>query len=150
MNSSVTPMKTLQLGGLVCALSASVFAVAAERSEKVQAEIDTISQYLDSHPEMAIDFRDVSGEFCFNTWMVGGGHMTHYAVDPASTREDMIDFVRADSLGDGLDVDKLPRFPGKLGAMEPNNWYYLPAWQFEPHHGTRFPFALLLRATNIQ
>ncbi len=143
-------IRLLQLGVLSCTLAVSVFAIAAERSEKVQAEIDTIAQYLDSHPEMAIDFRDVSGEFCFNTWMVGGGHMTHYAVDPARTREDMIDFVRADSFGDSLDVDKLPRFPGELGTMEPNRWYYLPAWHFEPHHGTRFPFALLLRATDIQ
>ncbi|HSS62833.1 MAG TPA: hypothetical protein VLS27_00220, partial [Gammaproteobacteria bacterium] len=66
------------------------------------------------------------------------------------TEEDMIDFVRVDSLGGTLDVDKLPRFPGGLGTMEPNKWYYLPAWHHEPHHGTRFPFPLLLRATNIQ
>ncbi len=144
------PMKTIRLAGFALALLASATTVAAERSERVQAEIDTISQYLDGHPEMAIDLREVSGEFCFNTWMVGGGHMTHYAVDPSSTREDMIDFVRVDSLEGSVDVDKLPRFPGKLGAMEPNKWYYLPAWHYEPHHGTRFPFALLLRATNIQ
>ncbi len=143
-------MKTLRLAGFAGVLAASAVAVAAERSERVQAEIDTISQYLDGHPEMAIDLREVSGEFCFNTWMVGGGHMTHYAVDPSSTLEDMIDFVRVDSLAGSLDVDKLPRFPGKLGAMEPNKWYYLPAWHHEPHHGTRFPFPLLLRATNIQ
>ena len=143
-------MKTLTLFTLTCAIAVYPGVAPAERSEKVQAEIDTISQYLDGHPEMAIDLREVSGEFCFNTWMVGGGHMTHYAVEPSSTEEDMIDFVQADSLGDSLDVDKLPRFPGGLGTMEPNKWYYLPALRYEPHHGTRFPFGLLLRATNIQ
>ncbi len=143
-------LKKLQLFGLVCALAAAPIAIAAERSEKVQAEIDAISRYLDSHPEMVIDLRQVSGELCFNTWKVGGGHMTHYAVDPSKTTEDMIDFVRLDSMGGSLDVEKLPRFPGKLGAMEPNKWYYLPAGEHEPHHGTRFPFPLLLRATSIQ
>lgn len=143
-------MKALQLVGLVCALGGSPYSVAAERSERVQAEIDTISQYLESHPEMAIDLRNVSGEFCFNTWKVGGRHMTHYAVDPSGTQEDIIDFVPLDTLAGSLDVDKLPRFPGKLGAMEPNKWYYLPAGALEPHHGTRFPFPLLMRATNIQ
>ncbi len=143
-------MKTHQLIVLACAFAAASFAFAAERSERVQAEIDTISQYLDSHPEMAIDLRKVSGEFCFNTWKVGGHHMTHYAVDPSSTQEDIIDFVPVEALAGSLDVQKLPRFPGKLGAMEPNKWYYLPAREHEPHHGTRFPFPLLLRATNIQ
>lgn len=144
------PMKTLTFFCIFYILAGASLAFAGERSEKVQAEIDTISQYLDSHPEMVIDLREVSGEFCFNTWKVGGGHMTHYAVDPTSTMEDMIDFVRADSLAGSLDVDNLPRFPGKLGAMEPNKWYYLPAGEHEPHHGGRFPFPLLLRATNIQ
>ena len=143
-------MKKLYVFGLVAVLAGSTFAFAAERSENVQAKIDTISQYLDSHPEMVIDLRRVSGEFCFNTWKVGGGHMTHYAVDPSKTREDMIDFVRADSMAAGLEVEKLPRFPGGLNSMEPNTWYYLPAGEFEPHHGARFPFPLLLRATNIQ
>lgn len=143
-------MNSLQILGLTLVLATSQMVDAGERSERVQAEIDTISQYLDSHPEMVIDLRKVSGEFCFNTWKVGGGHMTHYAVDPSKTNEDMIDFVRADSMAGGLEIGKLPRFPGKLGAMEPNKWYYLPAGQHEPHHGTRFPFALLLRATNIQ
>lgn len=143
-------LKTLQFIGLAFALMSTPFTAAAERSERVQAEIDTISQYLDSHPEIVIDLRNKSGEFCFNTWKVGGGHMTHYAVDPSTTREDIIDFVRADSMAGGLDVEKFSRFPGKLGAMEPNKWYYLPAGQDEPHHGTRFPFPLLIRATNIQ
>lgn len=143
-------LKRLKLIGLVCALGTFPIAVAADPSERVQAEIDTISQYLESHPEMAIDLRKVSGEFCFNTWKVGGHHMTHYAVDPSASQEDMIDFVPLQALAGSLDVDRLPRFPGKLGGMEPNTWYYLPAGEYEPHHGTRFPFPLLLRATNIQ
>lgn len=143
-------LKKLHVFGLAAVLAGSTFAFAAERSENVQAKIDTISQYLDSHPEMVIDLRRVSGEFCFNTWKVGGGHMTHYAVDPSMTREDMIEFVRAESMAAGLEVEQLPRFPGGLNSMEPNTWYYLPAGEFEPHHGTRFPFPLLIRATDIQ
>ncbi len=143
-------MQILRLASLAFALTAFPFALAADQSETVEAKKEAISSYLDSHPEMVVDLRDVSGEFCFNTWKVGGGQMTHYAVDPSTTQEDMIEFVRVDSLQGSLDVDKLPRFPGKLGSMEPNTWYYLPAWHHEPHHGTRFPFALILRATNIQ
>lgn len=143
------PLKLLQIPVIAMILVASPLVNAKERPDHVQAEIDAFARYLDSHPEMVIDLRKVSGEMCFNTWKVGGRHMTHYAVDPASTKEDVIDFVPADALSDVLDLEKLPRFPGELGAMVPNQWYYLPSGEREPHHGTRFPFPLLLRATNI-
>jgi len=111
----------------------------------------TIDAYLQSHPEMVIDFTETSGEHCINTWKVGGGHMTHYATDPSKTAEDVIDFVPADSMiAAGVNVDDLPRMPGKLGAMEPNQWYYLPAGSYEPHHGGKMPMSLMIRATNIE
>ncbi len=117
----------------------------------VAAELGTIARHLQAQPAMALDFSQVSGEYCFNTWKAGGGHMTHYAIDPSGTREDVIDFVIADSLIEaGVDVTTLPRFPGELGAMEPNKWYFLPAGELEPHHGKRFPVALLIRASDIQ
>jgi hypothetical protein len=47
-------------------------------------------------------------------------------------------------------VDSLPRFPGQLGSMAPNQWYFLPAGEQEPHHGMKFPFPLLLKAVNVK
>jgi hypothetical protein len=62
----------------------------------------------------------------------------------------ILDFVAAAPLIEaGLDVDKLPRHPGKLGSMKPNQWYYLPTGAFEPHHGRKFPIPLLLKAADL-
>jgi len=121
----------------------------ADKASKAQA---VISAYIDTHPEMIVDFADVSGEYCVNTWRVGGAHMTHYAIDPSKTAEDVIDFVQAQSFIDaGIDVTKLPTMPVKLGAMENGQWYYLPKGAAEPHHGAAaFPIALMVRATDIQ
>ena len=117
----------------------------------VAAELGTIARHLQARPEMVLDFSKVSGEYCLNTWKAGGGHMTHFAIDLASTQEDVIDFVIADSLTQaGVDVASLPRFPGALGAMAPNTWYFLPAGELEPHHGGPFSVPLLIRASNIQ
>ena len=122
-----------------------------QKEPAAAAGLAAIGDYFESHPEMMLDFTAVSGEYCINTWKAGGSHMSHYAVDPASTQEDVIDFVKADSMiKAGVEVDKLPRLPGKLGAMEPGTWYYLPAGEFEPHHGKKLPMALLVRASNIE
>ena len=134
------------IGGLAIAPLAG----ANELTGKVKGEVDTISAYLKSHPEMVIDLSNKSGEYCMNTWKVGGSHMTHYTIDPSKTVEDVIDFVKADSFKGSVDVASLPRLPDKLGAMEPNTWYYLPAGQYDPHHMTRFRSDLLVRATNVK
>ena len=77
--------------------------------------------------------------------------MSHYAVVPSKTQEDVIEFVKASSFSDaGVDVTGLPRMPGKLGAMEPGTWYQLPAGEIEPHHGGKFGVALLIRASNLE
>jgi hypothetical protein len=77
--------------------------------------------------------------------------MSHYAVDPSKTQEDVIDFVIASSLTDaGVDVTGLPRMPGELGTMEAGKWYYLPAGEFEPHHGKNLGMPLLIRASNLE
>ncbi len=145
--------------GLLIGALASNVALATEQKEEmankqasiVAGELGTIATYLQTHPEMVLDFTHVSGEYCLNTWKANGSHMTHFAVDPSATSEDVIDFVKADELiGAGVDVEGLPRLPGKLGAMEPGHWYFLPANEFEPHHGTAFPMALLVRASNIE
>ncbi len=117
----------------------------------VGAELSTIARHLQTRPQTAIDFTDVSGEYCFETGLGKGAHMTHYAVDPASTTEDIIDFVNAAPLVEaGINVDTLPRHPGTLGSMTPNQWYYLPAGEVEPHHGKKLPIPLLIRATNLE
>ncbi len=134
------------IGGFMLASVAS----AHERSSKVQGEIKAFSSYVDSHPEMVIDFSEKSGEYCMNTWKVGGGHMTHYAIDPSKSSEDVIDFVKVESFSGAVDVDKLPRLPSELGKMGANKWYYLPAGAFDPHHKTAFQSPLLVRSTNIQ
>lgn len=47
------------------------------------AEITAFANHLALRPETAIDFSKVSGEYCFNLGLAEGGHMTHYAIDPA-------------------------------------------------------------------
>ena len=70
------------------------------------------------HPEMALDFTEVSGEHCLNTWKAGGAQMVRFAVDPSTTSEDVVEFVKADSLASlGIDHAALPRMPAELGAM---------------------------------
>ena len=154
MRSSIFLATSFLIGAL-----ASNVALATEQKEemahkqasKVAGELGTIAGYLQSHPEMALDFTQVSGEYCLNTWKAGGAHMSHFAVDPSKTQEDVIEFVKASSLTDaGIDVMGLPGMPGKLGAMEPGKWYYLPAGEFEPHHGGEFKVPLLIRASNLE
>ena len=124
---------------------------ANKQASNVAGELGTIANYLQSHPEMALDFTKVSGEYCLNTWKAGGAHMSHFAVDPTKTQEDVIEFVKAASFTEaGVEVASLPRMPSELGAMEPGKWYYLPAGELEPHHGGAMPVPLLIRASNIE
>ena len=144
-------VNTLNIMAISVLISIGTFQFAHADSAKDKA-LETINNYLDTHPEMVIDFSKVSGEYCINTWKVGGGHMTHYAIDPSKTTEDVIVFVKAQTFVDaGVDVTKLPRSPKKLGAMENGQWYFLPKGAAEPHHGLKeFPAALIVRATDIQ
>ena len=123
---------------------------AKKQAALVGAELSVIAKHLQTRPKTAIDFSEVSGEYCFNVGLGKGGHMTHYAIDPAGTTEDVIDFVNAKPLIEaGINVTDLPRFPGGLGSMKPNQWYFLPAGDFEPHHGKKMPIPLLIKATNL-
>ena len=77
--------------------------------------------------------------------------MVHFAVDPTTPSEDVIEFVKADSLTSvGVDVASLPPMPAQLGVMEPGQWYYWAAGEPKPHRGATFPFPRLLRASNLQ
>lgn len=135
---------------IVGTLAVGQWASAGELTGKAKGQVDTISAYVKSHPEMVIDFSKKSGEYCMNTWKVGGGHMTHYAIDPSKSVEDVIDFVKVESLKGSVDVNSLPRAPTKLGAKKPNQWYYQPAGQHDPHHGKALPIDLLVRASNVE
>lgn len=146
MGRFAVALMTLALAGVL-----PPAAQAAQQAAVVGAEISTFARHLQIRPQTALDFSDVSGEYCFNLGLVRGGHMTHYAIDPESTHEDVVDFVHAGAFREmGINVEKLPRFPGELGGMKPRQWYFLPAGTYEPHHGTRFPFALLIRADNLE
>jgi len=121
------------------------------RAAVVAAHLGTIAKHLQLHPQMALDFTAVSGEHCLNTWKAGGAQMVHFAVDSSATREDVVEFVRADSLtAAGVDVSSLPRMPAQLGAKEPGVWYYLPAGEWDPHHGGAFDVPLLVRASDLK
>ncbi len=128
----------------------AAIAKAMKQAAVVGAELSTIAKHLQTRPKTAIDFSNVSGEYCFSLGLGKGAHMTHYAIDPAGTSEDVIDFVNAKPLlAAGTNVDSLPRFPGKLNTMTPNQWYFLPANEFDPHHGKKFPFPQLIRASSL-
>lgn len=155
--------QTIMIGALLVALTllVSVPYGSAEEAKKkpprgtkevVQGELDTIANQLALNPNTAVDFTHVSGEYCFSAGVGKGGHMTHYATDPTKTQEDVIDYVNAKPLieAGALDVDKLPRLPSALGSMKPNQWYYLPAGQNDPHHGRSWPFPLIVKASNIK
>ena len=126
--------------------------VVSPRRRDLADEIAAFANQLGQNPDMAIDLTGVSGEYCFNGGIGDGGHMTHYAVDTENTREDVIDFVNARSLikAGVVNPDALPPHPGKLGAMAPNQWYYLAPGTFEPHHGRKFPFPMMIRATDLE
>ena len=51
--------------GLALAQSASA---QNTQASNVAGELATIAGYLQSHPEMALDFTQVSGEYGLNTW----------------------------------------------------------------------------------
>ena len=147
-----TPLITLTAVLLLSSASAVAEEMKPNQAAIVGAEISTIASHLAQFPNSAIDFSKVSGEYCFDTGLGAGGHMTHYAIDPSGTQEDAIDFINAEPLikAGVVDVDNLPKFAGELGRTKNNQWYYLAANEFEPHHGKKLPVPLLMKASNHQ
>ena len=151
-------MRRVGIGLTVFAIVAAGLGLGVSRADEgtrqaeiVAGELATIAKQLSLRPETAIDLTKVSGEYCFNAGFGSGGHMTHYATDPTKTKEDIVDFVNAEPLiKAGINVATLPKFPGGLNSMTPGQWYFLAAGEPEPHHGTQFPFPILIRATNIK
>ncbi len=135
---------------IICVLPNTVPAAGRSQASIVAAEISTIANMLSLHPEGALDLSAVSGEYCFNAKLGEGGLMIHFAIDPQNTEEDVVSFYNAKPLiAAGLDGTKLQRPPNKLGDMIPNTWYFLPAGEFEPHHGVRFPFPIIIKAMDL-
>ena len=156
MQRMVTFLTYILLVILLVGLSLQVTWAAKKLSEEeakaagvVAGEITAIANQLHLRPETALDFTKVSGEYCLKAGFPAGS-MTHYAVDPKNTQEDVVDFIDAEPLiKAGLDVNTLPRFPGGLGSMKSGQWYFLPAGEMEPHHGIKFKTPLLIRGVNI-
>jgi hypothetical protein len=120
------------------------------QSAIVASEVSTIAQHLALHPKSALDLSQVSGEYCFNAKLGKGGMMLHWAIDPETTKEDVVSFYNAEPLVKaGLKGETLAQFCGELGCMEPNKWYFVPAGVYEPHHGVKFPFPLIVKAMDI-
>lgn len=137
-----------------CAMGALPSTVLADQAENNQAaivgaEISTIAKQLSLRPKTALDFSKVSGEYCF--FMGWDSNHTHYAIDPSKTPEDTIDFVDARPLLEaGVELKGLPPAPGELGKMIPKQWYFLAAGELDLHHGERWEFPLMIRASNIE
>lgn len=132
-------------------ISIFVFGATTSNAEStVEKEIGAFSKILRGSPSSAIDASKVSNSYCFKAGIGSGGHMTHYAIDPSNTGEDVIDFLNAtDFIKAGLDPSKLERHPGKLDTMKPNTLYFLPAGEYEPYHGTKFPFPLIIKSVDL-
>ena len=110
-------------------------------------EILAIARLLRARPEMAIDRTRESGEYCLKS---SRSTMTHYAKDPAATKEDIVyEFAATPLLMAGLDPARLPSLPA-LGKMEPGQWYYLPEGQVDPHHRHKLPGPTLLVAVDVR
>jgi len=96
---------------------------------------------------MAIDRTKESGEFCLKS---GLGTMAHYAMNPGTTKEDIVyEFAAAPLVKAGLDLRKLAVLP-PLGKMEPGQWYFLPEGQVDPHHQHTMEGATLLIAVDVR
>ena len=110
-------------------------------------EILAIARLLRARPEMAIDRTRESGEYCLKS---SQSTMTHYAKDPAATKEDIVyEFAATPLLEAGLDPMRLPPLP-VLGKMKPGQWYYLPEGQVDPHHQHKMPGPSLLVAVDVR
>lgn len=148
------------LGGLACARGGHALEATGDparpRAEYADVlnlkgvskdEILAIARLLEARPEMAIDRTRESGEYCLKSSQTT---MTHYAKDPAATREDIVyEFAATPLVAAGLDPTRLPVLPA-LGRMEPGQWYYLPEGQVDPHHQHKLSGPTLLVAVDVR
>lgn len=141
---------SLFLFGMFVSTATPNLVMAVSQESKVASEIAAFAANLAARPSAVIDLSKVSGEYCMKVDIGDNGMMIHYAADPTKTKEDVITFVKAAALVEaGLDVTKLEPHSGKLNTMEPNKWYYVKKGTFEPHHGIKFPFDVLVKSVNM-
>ncbi len=139
-------------------MSVSPFAVSAgteaedaakKQAALVAAEITAFANQLSLRPGTALDFSKVSGQYCF--FLDWDKHHSHYAIDPTTAHEDIVDFVDARPLLEaGVKLGDLPALPEELGKMTPGQWYYLDSGKLDPHHGERWDFPQMLRASVVE
>ncbi len=99
---------------------------------------------------VAIDATHASGEMCMLE-TVTKRNMIHYSEKPEQTKEDIIYYINPDSfIANGLDVNKLPRHPNKLGEMVPLQWYYYDGTYVEPHQGGQLNKKFLIMTINVK
>jgi len=139
-----------------CLLSAALLAapaVLAEEptQERIAADLTrNVSQLLIHNPDIAIDLSEVSGYHCFDTGLGAGGFMVHFAIDPAEKDEQVVSFHRAEYLEQaGLNLDSRPQAPETVEEMELRQWYVIPAGQYDPHHGMKWDFPMIIKADNV-
>jgi len=112
-----------------------------------KGEILAIARILRANPEVAIDRRAASGEYCFNS---GLGTMVHFATQPKRTSEGVVyEFDASGLIAAGLDPARLQELPGQ-GRMTPGVWYFLPKGQQDPHHGHAMASPTIAIAINVK
>jgi hypothetical protein len=110
-------------------------------------EIKAIGNVLAAKPGMAFDFSTQSGEYCMSP---GSGDMTHYAVAPEKTQEDIIYMLNPKLfIENGLKVDNLPKLPLDKAEVKPGQWYYYAGDSIEPHHQRKMA-PMLIMSINVK
>ncbi len=49
-----------------------------------------------------------------------------------------------------MKLGDLPAMPEELGKMTPGQWYYLGSGKLDPHHGEKWDFPMMLRASVVK
>ena len=112
-----------------------------------KGEILAIARILRANPEMALDLKTASGEYCFKS---GLGTMVHFAAEPARTSEDVLyEFEASGLIAAGLDPARMKQLP-ELGRMSPGVWYFLPEGRLDPHHAHAMPGPTIAIAVNVK
>jgi hypothetical protein len=112
-----------------------------------RGEILAIARILRTNPEVAIDRRAASGEYCFNS---GSGTMVHFAAQPERTPEGVVyEFDASGLIAAGLDPMRMKQLPG-LGQMTPGVWYFLPMGKSDPHHAHAMPGPTIAIAVSLK
>lgn len=114
-------------------------------------EINVIANILSPGSKMkSIDATAASGEMCMLE-TVTKHNMIHFSQTPEKTHEDVVYYLNpATFIANGLDVNKLPRHPKKLGEMTPLQWYYYDGTYVEPHQGSQLNKEFVIMSVDVK